>query len=1359
MLQIPELATTFHTMTRDIWDAVRREDIEVIRDLICSPGGGVSVNERNDLGETPLLLAAGLGLEFVVQILLDIGADVHVKDWESGWTPLHRSLYSGHLRVSLHLLENGAVLGDCSDDEALDPSVKSGTRHRSHSTLRDFNGNGRAVTRARCGFRDNDGNSALDVLSLQLRSNLATATTAGHGGDVYSFGKADFFLGYDLPNASDVIRPRRVESLANLQVVCVAASRYHSVAVTLGGKVFTWGHGRSGRLGHGDEGVRILPTLVEGLSHKMAVGVAAAENHTVALTSDGLLYTWGSNRFGQLGHGGSHGGNVGRVSATVTGVRLSPKRVEGLRKVNVVQVATGAGHTAAVTSQGMVYTWGRNNHRQLGYDGTAQTITPKIVSALTSTASRGSGMARQKIIKISAAANSTVVVAHGIDKGLGRRPTNEVYQWGHGSHFPNRVNFNNTKSGIERDSSVRWQTHDARVNIIDVSAAKYHNVALSSAGQVFTWGFGTDNLGLDPPEARTARGPQLVAAMLPENSGGNAVFVSASDRHTCVVTDTGDLFTWGSADGGGNTLGHGGERWQPVAKRVSGLKKVAQVAAAPEHTVVLLVASCPPLPHLASSKHVFESKQVEDEEDMEHEPEEDDRADGFDSQLSSLESGLFLDVNGDSNDDSMSLLLNVEDPIVGETCVLDSCPHSSEVLTLKQLCEVVLAREVDLRNAPSILAYADVLDAPALASFCAEFVRQNLDAILVLASETDRKCLLEATGEQVRSMFDTHKARNLNALLAEESKGSEGPVAEDLREEEGINREAMAAAMARTERRGNTPSTKAAERAIRSLKKKIARIAELESLKNSGRSLSADQLQKVSLRPSMEAELDMLEPVLERAKLAQLAKSHRLKRGDGEDAKPLTLFSEVNRDLEGAMNDHLQEGTSVITSKQAGSDVGSSFNFSHTLDLSLDIDEVPKPRRCEACQVECANGTVYAQHLRGKRHRLCMAKLEKQLHDEARSQVTNFDQDSQESSAPGSATTSTFALPQSYQDPHKGMRSQCRERRASCPEDNVKSASATRSKGRGLEIPSTHMQEGKLRSDLERDQRASLLAGGLQMCVRHIHETSPGSGMPITPQPTNQQAYSLLEFLSASKSRQPLKQKKSAAKEKESQVSRGWDVATGEIRGITQGVARGTPTRAMSQDLAVSMPSTKAKSLSKIMEEEEREKTQREEYGISAWFVSRKPRSTSFEGIVQQQRQEAHAAEDRRARELEEVKEDEMLRLVLEMSKNEAKPNQKSARKDNFKKKQRGKKREAVKKSSGHGQGSNRKGGAEDNHRSPQGGDGGNESSRGQSKGLSGKSETGAQGGAGGVRRQGDRRRQQSRKSSGDARPDRPSQV
>lgn len=82
----------------------------------------------------------------------------------------------------------------------------------------------------------------------------------------------------------------------------------------------------------------------------------------------------------------------------------------------------------------------------------------------------------------------------------------------------------------------------------------------------------------------------------------------------------------------------------------------------------------------------------------------------------------------------------------------------------------------------------------------------------------------------------------------------------------------------------------------------------------------------------------------------------------------------------------------------------------------------------------------------------------------------------------------------------------------------------------------------------------------------------------------------------------------------------------------------------------VEKPLSTRKSFHEILQEEEREKKERDEYGESVWFVSRKPRSTSFETIVQQQRREERAAEEEKL----EAMEEEMLGLALELSKQEA---------------------------------------------------------------------------------------------------------
>lgn len=117
------------------------------------------------------------------------------------------------------------------DSKNLDPTgrgerQKNRARSRSRSESLATPSEGKNRSTARHGLGDGEGNSPLDVLSLELRPQLKAARESGLGGDVYSFGKADFTLGYPTSfGRADVVRPRRIEALANLQVTRVSASK------------------------------------------------------------------------------------------------------------------------------------------------------------------------------------------------------------------------------------------------------------------------------------------------------------------------------------------------------------------------------------------------------------------------------------------------------------------------------------------------------------------------------------------------------------------------------------------------------------------------------------------------------------------------------------------------------------------------------------------------------------------------------------------------------------------------------------------------------------------------------------------------------------------------------------------------------------------------------------------------------------------------------------------------------------------------------------------------------------------------------------------------------------------------------
>ena len=92
-------------------------------------------------------------------------------------------------------------------------------------------------------------------------------------------------------------------TLQDESIVHVACGWDHSLAVTAEGILYTWGAGTNGKLGHGDENDRAFPTCVEALRGQIVVQAEAGCEHSVALTSDGALYTWGHGDSGRLGHG------------------------------------------------------------------------------------------------------------------------------------------------------------------------------------------------------------------------------------------------------------------------------------------------------------------------------------------------------------------------------------------------------------------------------------------------------------------------------------------------------------------------------------------------------------------------------------------------------------------------------------------------------------------------------------------------------------------------------------------------------------------------------------------------------------------------------------------------------------------------------------------------------------------------------------------------------------------------------------------------------------------------------------------------------------------------------------------------
>ncbi|XP_018730831.2 PH, RCC1 and FYVE domains-containing protein 1 isoform X2 [Eucalyptus grandis] len=196
---------------------------------------------------------------------------------------------------------------------------------------------------------------------------------------LYTFGDGTFgVLGHgDLRSIS---WPKEVESFRGSRVKSVACGHWHTAAIVevvsdrlspsgVSGKLFTWGDGDRGRLGHGDQEKRLLPTCVAKLVDHDFVQVSCGRTFTVALTKLGKVHTLGSGMHGQLG-------NPQAMDQSII-------VIEGkLKDEFVMQIATGSYHTAALTSRGSVYVWGKGAHGQLGLGNTEDRGSPTLVEAL-----------------------------------------------------------------------------------------------------------------------------------------------------------------------------------------------------------------------------------------------------------------------------------------------------------------------------------------------------------------------------------------------------------------------------------------------------------------------------------------------------------------------------------------------------------------------------------------------------------------------------------------------------------------------------------------------------------------------------------------------------------------------------------------------------------------------------------------------------------------------------------------------------------------------------------------------------------------------------------------------------------------
>jgi len=376
--------------------------------------------------------------------------------------------------------------------------------------------------------------------------NLSAATSIGTGafhsfaiqtdGTVRGWGKNDYLQLGIIPLDPTYTSAAVVYGLIGKSVSSVDAGAFHSVAVLTDGTVWIWGSNRFGEYGNGRELYMTEPLSLSAIAD--GVSIAAGGEHTLVATPIGTVLAWGENESGQLGNGTTYPGST-------------PAPVPGLASVK--SVAAGTAHSLALRTDGTVRAWGHNGYGQLGNGlniGSFPDPVPGPVSNLSGVAAIAAG-----------GYHSFAILSDGTVLGWGYNNEGQV---GDSTYELTRV----------LPVSVVGLT-----NVVAIKAGYSHSVALCSDGTVWTWGGnGYGQLGNGTTDARAI--PALVTGL------ADVVGIAAGTSFTAALRKDGTLWTWGRNDTGQLGLGTTDNQATPI--QVTGLSGVGDLSAGEAHMLVLL---------------------------------------------------------------------------------------------------------------------------------------------------------------------------------------------------------------------------------------------------------------------------------------------------------------------------------------------------------------------------------------------------------------------------------------------------------------------------------------------------------------------------------------------------------------------------------------------------------------------------------------------------------------------------------------------------------------------------------------------------------------------------------------------------
>jgi alpha-tubulin suppressor-like RCC1 family protein len=378
---------------------------------------------------------------------------------------------------------------------------------------------------------------------------------------------------------SSVIPLGPVVTLSN--VFALSAGGVHTLAVNTNGMVWSWGCGYAGNgnfeyYGPGVAGYNLVGpgggenvgplALIANLSNVVSVAASLVNlttgtgakffDFSLVLKTNGTVWAWGDNSYGELGVGNSYvtedvdyyeDGGFYPVES------LTPTQTVGLS--GVVAIAAGGDVGMALRSDGTVWVWGDYTDAFYNAYNALESYIP--YESLDSSESTGTPMQVTGLSNI-------VAIALGYQHGMALDQNGFVWTWG----WDSQGQLGTGDSYVNNSHGWAPMQIPGLTNVISIAAGDYHSVAVTSSGQVYTWGVNTNfNLTRQSLTGQLGTGtasnhvstPQLVSGLSSIQS------VSAGDAHTLALgTYRGVYLVWGWGDNTSLQLGSGTLGSQPT---------------------------------------------------------------------------------------------------------------------------------------------------------------------------------------------------------------------------------------------------------------------------------------------------------------------------------------------------------------------------------------------------------------------------------------------------------------------------------------------------------------------------------------------------------------------------------------------------------------------------------------------------------------------------------------------------------------------------------------------------------------------------------------------------------------------------